>query len=143
MKQIARNLEREMGKAVSIIVTACHAAAKEALDEAFGAADQDHTVERKRGAGGQKRRTRRRPSSPRRSGEQIATLEKQLLDAVWATPGEAMSALAPRIGVPPRALQVPAARLKSTGRLKTVGMRQFTRYFPAERGVEGGAEPDA
>lgn len=142
MRQIAQDLEREMGKAISTIVRACHAAAKEALDEAFGAADQERPVERKRGAGGQKRRARRRPSSPRRSGEQIAKLEKQLLDAVWATPGEAMSALASRIGVPPRALQIPAARLRSTGRLKTVGMRQFTRYFPAERG-EGGVEPDA
>jgi DNA-binding Lrp family transcriptional regulator len=69
----------------------------------------------------------------------MAALEKQLLDAVWATPGEAMSALAPRIGVSPSTLQVPVARLKAAGRLKTVGARQFTRYFPTERGGESSA----
>jgi hypothetical protein len=32
------------------------------------------------------------------------------------------------------------ARLRSAGCLKTVGSRQFTRYFPTERGGESNDE---
>ena len=45
-----------------------------------------------------------------------------------------MSVLAARVGVPRNTLQVPVARLRAAGRIKTVGSRQFTRYFPIERG---------
>jgi hypothetical protein len=134
MKQIAQRLEAEMAKAISLIVAASHAAAREALDEAFGVTR--HGGERKAAGGAQRQRSPRGPSSPRRTGTEVAALEKKLLDAVWATPGEAMSALAPRIGASPSTLQVPVARLKAAGRLKTVGARQFTRYFPTERGAE-------
>jgi len=132
MKNIAQKLEAEMAKAVSLIVAASHAAAIEVLDEAFGVARQAG----KRGgeAVQQRRVAARSPSSPRRSSAEIEALETQLMEAVWAAPGEAMSVLAPRLGVSPGQLQVPVARLKATGRLKTVGSRQFTRYFPIERG---------
>ena len=131
MKNIAQNLEAEMAKAVSLIVAASHAAAIEALDEAFGVARQ---ADKRRGESVPRRRVAMRgPSSRRRSGAEIVALETQLMEAVWAAPGEAMSVLAPRVGVSPSRLQVPVARLKATGRLKTVGSRQFTRYFPMER----------
>lgn len=135
MKNIAQKLEAEMAKAVSLIVAASHAAAVEVLDEAFGVARQG---DKRRGEAGQRRGVKapRGSSSPRRSGVEIAALETQFLEAVWATPGEAMSVLAPRVGMLPIKLQVPVARLKTAGRLKTVGSRQFTRYFPIERGDE-------
>lgn len=141
MKHITQKLEAEMAKAISLIVAASHAAAREALDEAFGVTG--HGVKRKGPGGMRRQRLPRAVSSPRRTGEQIAALEKQLLDAVWATPGEAMSVLAPCIGVSPSTLQVPVARLKAAGRLKTVGERQFARYFPTEHGGESTAEVDA
>ena len=131
MKNITQKLETEMAKAVSLILAASHAAAVETLDDAFGIAGQGskHSAEgpQRRGA------APRGSSSPRRSRAQIAALETQFVEVLWATPGEAMSVLAPRIGVSPGELQVPVARLRATGRLKTVGSRQFTRYFPMER----------
>ncbi len=131
MKNITQKLEAETAKAISLILAASHAAAVEALDEAFGLAGRGNEP---CAAGAQRRdAARRRSSSPRRSGAQIAALETQFVEALWATPGEAMSVLAPRIGVSPGELQVPVARLRSAGRLKTVGSRQFTRYFPMER----------
>lgn len=141
MKRIAQKLEAEMAKAISIIVAASHAAARETLDDAFGVTR--HGGERRSKGNAQRQRSPRSRSSPRRTGEQIATLERQLLDAVWATPGEAMNVLAPRVGVAPSELQVPVARLKGAGRLKTVGARQFTRYFPTQTGSESSAEAGA
>ena len=131
MKNITQKLEAEMAKAVSLILAASHAAAVEALDDAFGIAGRGN----KHNAEGVQRRgaTRCGSSPPRRSGAQIAALETQFVEALWATPGEAMSVLALRIGVSPGELQVPVARLRGAGRLKTVGSRQFTRYFPVER----------
>ena len=137
MKQISHRLEAEMAKAISIIVAASHAAANEALDEAFGVARQG--AARKNSSGAQRQQSTRVRSSPRRTNQEIAALEAQLLDAVCATPGEAMSVLAPRVGVSSNELQVPIARLKAAGRLKTVGERHRTRYFPAERGETNAA----
>ena len=45
-------------------------------------------------------------------------------------PGETMTTLAPQVGAPPRALHRAVARLKRVGRVRTVGQRQHTRYFP-------------
>jgi hypothetical protein len=41
-----------------------------------------------------------------------------------------MTTLAPQVGAPPRALHRAVARLKRVGRVRTVGQRQHTRYFP-------------
>ncbi len=41
-----------------------------------------------------------------------------------------MATLAPQVGASPRALQVSVARLKRAGRVRAVGQRQLTHYFP-------------
>jgi len=41
-----------------------------------------------------------------------------------------MATLAPQVGASPSALQVAVARLKRGNRVRAVGQRQFTRYFP-------------
>jgi hypothetical protein len=41
-----------------------------------------------------------------------------------------MSTLAAQVGEPPGALNRPAMHLKRSGRLRSVGQRQGTRYFP-------------
>jgi hypothetical protein len=62
-------------------------------------------------------------------------LSEQLYEAICAKPGESMSVLAPVIGSTPRALQVPAQRLKAAGRIRSVGQRRFARYFPMAKGA--------
>ncbi len=138
MKDIAQKLEAEMAKAVSLIIAASHAAAVESLDEAFGVARH---IGNRSSEKGQRLRTKSRvPPSERRTGAEITALEERFLDAVRATPGESMSVLASRVGAQPNHLQVPVARLKSSGRLRTVGSRQFTRYFPGEQRDQGDNE---
>jgi hypothetical protein len=85
-----------------------------------------------------RRRARPEAQSKRRNGEEVAALGERLLAAVKATPGETMTTLAPQIGATPRELQLPAARLKRAGRLRSVGQRQYTKYFPATESSAAG-----
>ena len=45
-------------------------------------------------------------------------------------PGETMMVLAPAVGAAARELHRPMALLKRTGRARSVGLRQATRYYP-------------
>ena len=47
-----------------------------------------------------------------------------------ACPGETMTVLAARVGGKSRALHRPMMHLKATGRVRSAGERNFTRYFP-------------
>ncbi len=126
MISIERELGDEISKAVGKIVAASHTAAIKALDQAF---------DRGRGAGCTSRASGR-PKAPRvvavsrRSSEEIVVLKQRLYEIVCEMPGEAMAVLAKQIESTPGELQVPIARLKAEGLLKTVGQRQAMRYFP-------------
>jgi hypothetical protein len=41
-----------------------------------------------------------------------------------------MAVIAPAVGVTGRELNLPATRLRRKGRVRSVGQRQHTRYFP-------------
>lgn len=71
-----------------------------------------------------------REIGPRRSPREMERLSDRLYEAVCAKPGESMTVLASVVGSTPRALQVPAKRLKAAGRIRSVGQRQSARYFP-------------
>lgn len=81
----------------------------------------------KRRAGTAKRPT---PAAPRRTAEELEALAMQFLAAVEATPGEGMSTLAPQLGLTAKELERPVQRLKTAGRIKTVGERSRMRYYP-------------
>ena len=75
--------------------------------------------------------TRRRRSSPRRRPrEEVAELEERLYQAVCAHPGETMTVLARAVGATARELNRPATVLRRNGRVRSVGQRGSTRYFP-------------
>jgi len=69
--------------------------------------------------------------SNRRDPEQVAALAERLHAAVCATPGETMPVLAERLGTATRELNRPMNNLRRAGRLRSVGTRNQTRYFPA------------
>jgi hypothetical protein len=60
----------------------------------------------------------------------VAALGEQFYAVLCRSPGETMTTLAPQIGASPRVMQVAVARLKRAGRVRAVGQRQHTRYFP-------------
>ena len=66
----------------------------------------------------------------RRSAEEIDTLAERLAAVVWAKPGTTMLALASEVGASAQDLERPAKRLKDEGRIRSVGERNATRYFP-------------
>jgi hypothetical protein len=70
----------------------------------------------------------------RRAPAEIGLLGEQLYRAVCAKPGETMAVLAADVGAHARQLQRPMTHLKRDGRVRSVGQRHLTRYFPiAER----------
>ena len=70
------------------------------------------------------------PTAPRRSREEIERLSDALLKFVEKKPGTMMATMAPQLGMAPRALQRPMELLKKAGRVRSVGQRGPTRYFP-------------
>jgi hypothetical protein len=69
-------------------------------------------------------------SSRRRTQRELAGLREQLETLVRSEPGEAMATFAAKLGVSVRLLHRPMALLRRAGRVRTVGERHQTRYFP-------------
>lgn len=76
------------------------------------------------------------PPKSQRSADEIGALETRFLDVVRSNPGELMVTLAPLVGAKPAELRVPVTRLKAKKRIKMVGQRQFTTYFPVDADTE-------
>lgn len=116
-------LETEIEQLVREHVEACRRAAAAAVERAFAAVP----------ARAMTSRTGRAPSGAtgvRRTPEEIAALGQRLYEAVLAQPGETMTVLAPHVGASPRELHRSMTRLKRAGRIRSVGQRHRTRYFP-------------
>ena len=80
-----------------------------------------------------KKRPSAAPSSrqgPRRPSNEIGALSERFYEALCRSPGETMSVLAPIVGATARDLNRPMLVLKRAGRIRSVGTRHATRYFP-------------
>lgn len=77
---------------------------------------------------------KRAPGS-RRGAAALSALGDRLYEAVRGQPGEMMAVLAPELGCTPRELHRPMAALKQAGRVRSVGQRHQTRYYPTARSV--------
>jgi len=75
------------------------------------------------------RRTQRAVGRRRTSSDMFEVGER-LYEAVCTQPGETMAVLAPGLGETPRELHRPMMTLKQAGRVRSVGQRQHTRYYP-------------
>lgn len=129
MKTNEQKLEQQIEEAVSAYLRASEQAAATAMQRAF------RSARRQPGAAGLAPKKRSsvgvRKMSARRSSEELVAMSEKLSEAVRAQPGETMKTLAAQLGESPQALQVAVARLKRSDEIRTVGSRQFTRYFPA------------
>ncbi len=61
----------------------------------------------------------------------MAELQAQLEALVRTQPGEGMTTFAAKLKTTVRELHRPMSLLKRAGRVRTVGERHLTRYFPA------------
>lgn len=119
------NTNVDLGERVERLVqehiAASRKAAQEAIERAFASAS--------------KRAVRAVPKAQTRAGTKrrsadIAALGERLYRAVCAKPGETMAVLAPMAGASSRELHRPMTLLRRAGRVRAVGTRHTTRYFP-------------
>jgi hypothetical protein len=115
-------LQTEIEKLVRAYVMSQKAAATAAVERAFGTAMSAPPKAKTRAP--IQRWGRRRPPS------EVAGLAERLYEAVRANPGETMAVIAPHVGESALALNRPMLHLKSEGRIRSVGQRHLTRYFP-------------
>jgi hypothetical protein len=113
------DLEQQIESLVRDHVAALRRTAEAAVARAFSRAS----------ATGRRSGTPRR-SGPRRAPAELSALSERLYAAICAHPGAAMSTLAAELGATPRELTRPAMQLRRAGRVRSVGQRQATRYFP-------------
>lgn len=116
-------LQDQIERLVREHIAASRRAVTAAVERAFGTAT-DARPKRTRDVASKAGESRRRPP------EEVAALGERLYRAICANPGAAMSALAPHVGATPRELNRPAILLRRAGRVRSVGQRHATRYFP-------------
>mgnify|MGYP006995637744 CR=1 FL=1 len=126
MTTTTKSLEQKIQAAVEQLVrehlAACEAAASVAVRAAFERASQPPS---KRSAS----KSTRSPAR-RRSPEELTALQERLYAAIRRHPGETMAVIGPAAGATAQELERPVIRLRQQGRVRSVGRRQATRYFP-------------
>lgn len=121
-----QDLSQRIEQIIEEHLAAAHTAAREAIERAFA------------GAGGRSpvsapRRSASSGSRKRRASAELASLGDRFYRAVCTKPGESMMVLAADVGASARELHRAVSRLKQAGRVRSVGNRHQTRYFPTSK----------
>lgn len=107
-------------------IAAVQRSAREALERAFAGTASAARKPTRATAGN----TTAAESGKRRGAAEMSAVAERLYRAVCTHPGESMAALAKELGSAPSELQRPMALLRQSGRVRSVGQRHLTRYFP-------------
>lgn len=117
------DLELQIEELVREHVAALRRSATAAVERAFA-----------RASGGKAKGTHARSTTgepgQRRAPEELTALGERLYAAICGHPGASMPTLAAELGATPHELNRPATQLRRAGRVRSVGQRQGTRYFP-------------
>jgi hypothetical protein len=124
MTNTTSDLGRRVEQLVEEHIAASRRAAQEAVERAFSSAARRAPAVRSPRSAATGRTFKRRPP------DEVAALGERLYRAVCANPGAAMTVLAVEVGASVRELNRPMTRLKRAGRVRSVGARHLTRYFP-------------
>ena len=115
------DLSERIEELVQEHIAASRKAAQEAVARAFASAARSPSVPAERA---------RRREGKKRASADIAVLSERFYRAVCAQPGETMVVLAAAVGASARELNRPMTLLRRSGRVRAVGSRHLTRYFP-------------
>jgi hypothetical protein len=118
----AQDLGQRIEQLIQEHFTASRLAAAEAVARGFGAAASKPSIQR--GRASKPSPGRKRPSAD------IAALGERFYEALCARPGETMTVLSAEVGASARDLQRPVTLLRRAGKVRSVGTRQATRYYP-------------
>jgi hypothetical protein len=121
------NTNEDLGKRIEQMIAehiaASRRTAQEAVEKAFASSAVAPAVGRSRPA-------RAGARGKRRGAADLEALGERFYRAVCQNPGETMTVLAAEVCATARELHRAVARLKRTGRVRAVGQRSQTRYFP-------------
>jgi hypothetical protein len=115
---------------------ACRAAVLAAVERAFPTAVSSTSTltgrSRRPGKKARKSGTTPRLVQPlaRRTPKEMAAVVERLYQAVCSKPGESKAVLAAEMRMPARELNRPMELLRRDGKVRSVGARHLTRYFP-------------
>jgi predicted Zn-dependent protease len=126
MNESNRDLVQQIEQLVREHIDATRRAAAAAVERAFAAATKAPRGQ----AHANTPAAPERASSGRRTQAELSALAERLHELVCAQPGETMSVLAPQLGATSIELERPMKALKKAGRVRSVGQRHLTRYFP-------------
>ena len=118
----------ELAGAIESLIGSYMAGVREAAEQAVDRA-LVHSAGGRARRGGKKASSLRPASASRRTATELAGVCDALCEVVRAHPGASMVALSEKMGAEARTLQRPMARLRSTGRVRSVGQRHLTRYY--------------
>ena len=119
-----QELTRRIEQLVQEHIAASRTAAREALERAFATAVVASAPTRT------PQRARPSRDGKRRTPKEIAALGDRFYQAVCNQPGQTMAVLAVHLDTSARELHRPVSQLKQDGRVRSVGERNHTRYFP-------------
>lgn len=125
-ESLEQKIESMVERLVREHLVTLEAAAATAVREGFRRATRPAASKERAGA----RPSSRRALAPRRSAAELARLAERLYAAICAQPGETMAVLGRVVGASARELSRPATALRRSGRVRSVGQRHATRYFP-------------
>jgi len=77
-------------------------------------------------------RKRKGVTAPKRSEAQLEEIADKLYRAIEDDPGDTMLSYQGKLGMSQKELAVPLRRLKDAGRVRKVGERSDTTYFPMD-----------
>ena len=126
-------------------VAEIHQAVEQAVRQAFSAAAVEQATmsqpssKRTAGRGAVGSPSRKRPAAHRRTSTDVAALGERLWRAVSEHPGESMAVLSGAVGASARELHRPMTLLRRDGRVRSVGERHATRYFPMAKSAASNA----
>ena len=117
-------LGRQIENAIEEPMAAYRAAAEGAVKRAFATALRGEKTPAERSGGAPANRTRRR------TPDELTALGERFYAAVCANPGESMRFFAAALETTAGQLERPVAQLKRAGRVRSIGERAQTKYFP-------------
>jgi hypothetical protein len=122
---LAEGIERLVREYISTIQIAAAGAVERAVGaNAGGKTTPNASAKQRTPSAAPSRQGRRRRS------DEIGALGERLYEAVCQAPGETMGVIAPMIGSTARELNRPMLLLRQAGRIRSVGTKHATRYFP-------------
>ena len=134
MRDSNKTLSDQIENLVRKHIEATRREAAEAMERVFAASAPSQRSSRAARPKASRGRAEPQSSAVRRTTEELEELAERLYEAVLAEPGKTMMVLCRKLGATALELNRPMMRLKRDGRIRSVGQRQQTRYYPTAAG---------